>query len=143
MKFCQFWGREFMPLSQKYGEGVRRFSSFARYFKAEFYRYIYIFIFAKHLSELHWIVLINFQILNVLLEFSISNFNLSPTPQYIVVRALMHVFFVALFLVAIIIIERKCIVSQQDVQHKILNRSTVLPLLVSTYKQVRKQGAET
>ena len=61
MKFCQFWGREFMPLSQKYGERVQKFSSLAQcHFKAEFYRYIYILIFGKHLSELHWIVLINF-----------------------------------------------------------------------------------
>ena len=38
MKICQFWGREFMSLSQKYEEGVRNFYIFARHlFKAELY----------------------------------------------------------------------------------------------------------
>ena len=58
MKLCQFWGREFMLLSQKYKERVRKFSFLARHhFKAESYRFIYIVIFGKHLSELYWIVL--------------------------------------------------------------------------------------
>ena len=58
MKICQFWAREFMSLSQKYEETVRKFSFFA--FKAELYRYIYIVTFGKHLSELYWIVLMCF-----------------------------------------------------------------------------------
>ena len=61
MKICQFCGREFISLSQKYGERVRKFSFFARYhFKAELYRYIHIVIFGKHFSELYWIVLMCF-----------------------------------------------------------------------------------
>ena len=47
-----------MSLSQKYEERVMKFSFLARHdFKAELYRYIYIAIFGKHLSELNWIVL--------------------------------------------------------------------------------------
>ena len=58
MKICQFWGREFMPLSQKYEKRVRKFSFLARHhFKAELYCYTYIVIFGKQLSELYWIVL--------------------------------------------------------------------------------------
>ena len=61
MKICQFWGREFMSLSQKYEERVRKFSVLVRYhFKAELYSYVYIVIFGKHLSELYWIVLMCF-----------------------------------------------------------------------------------
>ena len=46
-----------MSLSQKYEERVRTFPFLARrHFKAELYRYIYIVIFGKHLSELYWIV---------------------------------------------------------------------------------------
>ena len=61
MKMCQFWGREFMSLSQKYEERVRKFSTLARHhFKAELYRYIHIVIFGKHMSELYWIVLMGF-----------------------------------------------------------------------------------
>ena len=42
-----------MSLSQKYEERLRKFSFLARYhFKAELYRFIYIAIFSKHLSEL-------------------------------------------------------------------------------------------
>ena len=68
MKTWQFWGGEFMSLSQKYEERVRKFSFLARHhFKAELYRYIYIVIFGKHLSELYWIVLMCFQIFNALL----------------------------------------------------------------------------
>ena len=37
MKICQFWGRQFMTLSQKYEERVRKLFFLARhYFKAEF-----------------------------------------------------------------------------------------------------------
>ena len=67
MKICQFWSMEFISLSQKYEERVRKFSFLARhYFNAELYRYIYFVIFGKHLSELYWIVLIYFYILNAL-----------------------------------------------------------------------------
>ena len=52
MKICQFWGSEFMSLSQKF---------LARHhFKAELYRYIYIAIFGKHLSALYRILLMCF-----------------------------------------------------------------------------------
>ena len=58
MKICQFCGREFISLSQKYEESVRKFSFFAQHhFKAELYRYIFIVIFGNHVSELYWIVL--------------------------------------------------------------------------------------
>ena len=61
MTICQFWGRGFLSLSQKYEQRVRKFPFLARHhFKAELYRYIYIAIFDKHLSELHCIVLICF-----------------------------------------------------------------------------------
>ena len=63
MMICQFWNREFMSLSQKYEEKVRKFSflaQFSYYFKSELYRYIYIVIFGKHLSELYWIILMCF-----------------------------------------------------------------------------------
>ena len=61
MNICQFGGREFMSLSQKYEEGVRKFSFLAQHhFKAELYRYIYIVIFAKPLTELYRIVLMCF-----------------------------------------------------------------------------------
>ena len=40
-----------MLLSEKYEQRVRL------YFKAELYRFIYIVIFDKHLSELYWIIL--------------------------------------------------------------------------------------
>ena len=54
----QFWGREFMSSSQKYEERAWKFSFLARHhFKAELYRFIYIAVFGKHLSELYWIVL--------------------------------------------------------------------------------------
>ena len=52
------WCREFMSPSQKYEERVSKFSFLAgHHFKAELYRYIYIVIFGKHLSELYWIIL--------------------------------------------------------------------------------------
>ena len=74
MKLCQFWGREFMSLSQKYEERVRKLSFLARHhFKAEWYGYIYIVIFGKHLSELYLIVLMCFYILNTLLVRKTSN----------------------------------------------------------------------
>ena len=61
MKISQFWGREFMSLSQKYDERVRKFSFLKQHhFKAELYRYISIVIFGKHLSELYWVVLMCF-----------------------------------------------------------------------------------
>ena len=48
-------------MSQKYEEKVRKFSFLARlHFKVELYRYIYTVVFGKHLSELHWIVLMWF-----------------------------------------------------------------------------------
>ena len=50
-----------MSLSQKYEERVRKFSFFVRHhFKAELYRYIFIVIFGKYLSDLYWIVLMHF-----------------------------------------------------------------------------------
>ena len=61
IKICQFWGREFMSLSQKYEERVRKFSFLARrHFNAELYGYIYIGICGKHLSELYCIVVMCF-----------------------------------------------------------------------------------
>ena len=55
MKICRFWGKEFMSLSQKYEERVRKFSFLARHHvKAELYRYIYIVIFGKHLGTGKW-----------------------------------------------------------------------------------------
>ena len=63
-----------MSLSQKYEERVPKFVFLLRhYFKAELYRCIYIVIFGKHLSELYWIVLMCFQILNALLARRNSN----------------------------------------------------------------------
>ena len=56
-----FWAREFTSVSQKFKEGVQKFSFLAHYFlKAEPYRYIYIVIFGKHISELYWIVFMRF-----------------------------------------------------------------------------------
>ena len=61
MKIYQFLGKEFVLLSQKYEERVRRFSFLARnHLKPGLYRYIYIFIFGKHLPELYWTVLMCF-----------------------------------------------------------------------------------
>ena len=58
METGQFWGREFMSMSQKYEERVRTFSFLARnHFEAELHPYIYIFIFCKHQSGLYCIVL--------------------------------------------------------------------------------------
>ena len=66
-----------MSLSQKYEERVHKFSFLVRHdFKAELYRYIYIVIFGKHLSELYWIVLMCFYILNALLGRRTSNIKL-------------------------------------------------------------------
>ena len=42
-----------------------------------------------------------------MLEFSILSFDFSPTAHYIAVGALLHAFFVVLFLVNIIIIDKK------------------------------------
>ena len=43
-----------MSLSQKYEERGRKFFFFARHhFKAELYRYMYLVIFNKHLSQLY------------------------------------------------------------------------------------------
>ena len=39
--------------SQKYEESVPKFSSLALHFKTDLYRYIYIAIFGKYLSELY------------------------------------------------------------------------------------------
>ena len=52
-------------------------------------------------------------LLKLLLEFIILGFYISPTAQYIVVEALLHVFFVVLFLANIIIRERKKIASHK------------------------------
>ena len=42
MELCQFWGSEFMSLSQKYEKRVRKFSFLARHhFKAELHRYLW------------------------------------------------------------------------------------------------------
>ena len=57
MKICQFWGKEFISLSQKYKEQERKFSFLAGH----------IVIFGKHLSEFYWILLMCFEILNALL----------------------------------------------------------------------------
>ena len=46
-------------------------------------------------------------LLKLLLEFIILDFYFYPTAQYIVAEALLHVFFVVLFLANIIIRERK------------------------------------
>ena len=74
MKICQFWGREFMLLSQKYAERIETFSFLAQHhFKAKLYCYIYIVIFGKHLSQLYWIVLMCFYNQNALLARSTSN----------------------------------------------------------------------
>ena len=86
MKICQFCGREFMSLSQKYEERVRH------HLKAELYRYSYILIFGKHLSELYWIALICFEILNALLartsnRKSSTGQPSSPSCHYITSRA--------------------------------------------------------
>ena len=60
-----------MSMSQKYEERVRKFSFLTRHhFKADLYRYIYI---VKHLSELYWIVLMCFKILNASLVKRTSN----------------------------------------------------------------------
>ena len=57
-----------MSLSQKYEERVRRISFLTQlHFKAELCRYIYIVIFGEHQSEIYWIVLMCFSILNALL----------------------------------------------------------------------------
>ena len=53
MKTCQFWGKGFMSLSQKYEESLQKFSFLAQHdFKAELYHHLYVVIFRKHLSEL-------------------------------------------------------------------------------------------
>ena len=50
MKTWQFWGGEFMSLSQKYEERVRKFSFLALYhFKTELQCFIYVVVFGKHL----------------------------------------------------------------------------------------------
>ena len=51
IKICQFRGREFMSLSQKYEERLRKFFFLARHCsKADLCRHIHIGIFGKHLS---------------------------------------------------------------------------------------------
>ena len=50
-----------MSLSKKYEVRVQKSSFLARqHFKVELYRYIYIVILGKHLSELCWIILMCF-----------------------------------------------------------------------------------
>ena len=66
--------------------------------KVELYRFIYIVIFGKHLSELYWIVLM--------------------------------------------FLDPQCIVSQEDLQQKILDWSTLLPLLSLHTSRVGKRGQE-
>ena len=58
LKFVNFGGRDILA---------------RHYFKAELYRYIYIIIFGKHPSELYWIALMWFWILNALLVRRTSN----------------------------------------------------------------------
>lgn len=79
-----------MSFSKKYEERVQKFSFLARqHFKAELYRYIYIVILGKHLSELCWIILM--------------------------------------------FLDSQWILTQGNIQHKILNWSFLL-LFFSTYK---------
>ena len=53
LRIYQFWGREFILLSQKYEEKVRKaFFLVRHHFKAELHRDIYIVMFGKHLSEI-------------------------------------------------------------------------------------------
>ena len=65
----------FTFLNQEYEERVRKFSLLTRgYFKPELYHYIYIVnSFGKHLSELYWILLLCFYILNAQLARGTSN----------------------------------------------------------------------
>ena len=51
MTICQFWGREFMSLSQKYEERVQKFSFLHDSILKQNY------ILGKCLSELYWILL--------------------------------------------------------------------------------------
>ena len=74
----------------EYEERVRKFSFLARHhFKSELYRFIYIVIFGKHLSELYWIVLMCFYIFSALLArrtFNIKSWTVqssSPSCPYI------------------------------------------------------------
>ena len=61
MKICEFLGWEFMSLSHKYKETVRKFFFLTQlHFKAELYIYIYVVVFAKHPSELYWNILMPF-----------------------------------------------------------------------------------
>ena len=55
-----------MSLSQKYEERVQKFLA-RHHFKAELYCYISIVILGIHISELYWIVIMCFWILNALL----------------------------------------------------------------------------
>ena len=66
-----------------------------------------------------------------MLEFSILNFDFSLAAQYIVVGAMLHVFFVVLFLVSIIIIEKKKIL---DWIH--MKESIIMFLVLSTVKEL-------
>ena len=60
MKICQFWGKKFISLRQKYEERVREFSFFVRnHVKTELYRYIFIIIFGKYLLKFYWIILMD------------------------------------------------------------------------------------
>ena len=60
MKICQFWGKKFISLRQKYEERVRKFSFFVRnHLKTELYRYIFIIIFGKYLLKFYWIILMD------------------------------------------------------------------------------------
>ena len=62
MKICQFWGAENSCHWVRSMKIEYRKFPFSRmtYFKTELYRYVYIIIFGKHLSELFWIVLMYF-----------------------------------------------------------------------------------
>ena len=60
MKICQFWGKKFISLRQKYEERLREFSFFVRnHLKTELYRYIFIIIFGKYLLKFYWIILMD------------------------------------------------------------------------------------
>ena len=59
VKICQFWGKEFMSLSQKYEERVQSKSHFSHdNILKQLHRCLNIF--DKHLSELYWIILMCF-----------------------------------------------------------------------------------
>ena len=60
-----------------------------------------------------------------MLECSILSFDFSRTAQYILVGELLHVFFVVLFLVKIIIIEKKNLIVIKQVKEKNLRSKNI------------------